>query len=308
MEAPVAGQAKVWTQLAEGKPLDGLGLATVDGRLDLRGLTAPAPAFGREYGTRVATVRESSALPVVRGVHWKAIDFSACRLGSVRFYDSHIENCRFDAGHCQDWRMWNTTISNTTFRATDLRRSALGSIDEGRWNVFKKVDFSGADLRQTVYVSAEMIECTFEDANLTKTDFQGTLFERCVFAGELKDVLFSRHAYGGEALQPNEMKHVDFGRARLRHVEFRRLDMKDVKWPEDEQHVVLDDYPRSLDRMLSMLNARSDVPSKQLAAILSLNRKWAGANQKRGILNKLDLYEYADERAVAELLALRVGP
>jgi len=290
---------EIWARLVSGKPLDGLGLSSVDGRVDLQGLVAPAPSM---LPRQMAGVKELSNIVVIRGACWTGLDFSNAQLDSIRFFNSSIEDCCFDGAHCQDWRMWGATISSTSFRGADLRRSALGGIENGRRNSFRRVDFTGADLRQTVYVSADMFECTFADTKLSNVDLQGTVFVDCVFAGELNEVIFHRQAFRGEGFPPNEMKGVDFRRARLHHVEFRGLDMADVQWPEDDEHVVVNDYKATLDRVLNLLNTRSDVASKTLAAVLSMKRKWAGRGQRQGVLNKRDLVEAAGEEAVAELV------
>ena len=45
-----------------------------------------------------------------------------------------------------------------------------------------------------------------------------------------------------------ERKAVKVG---LRDVRFDRLDLKDVQWPEDEEHVVVQDFPAALARALA---------------------------------------------------------
>lgn len=297
---------EIWNRLSQGKPLDGLVLPTFEGRIDLRGLAAPDPSLGPVRHVASASVQELSGLTVLRGVHWKGIDASGCRLNSLRFFDSIIEDCVFDEGSCQDWRMWGTRVSDTGFRGTDLRGSALGGVDNGKRNSFRRVDFTRADLRKSAHVSAEMIGCDFADTKLAKVDFQGTVFENCRFAGKLREVSFYRHAFRGEGFPPNEMRGVDFREAKFHYVEFRGLDMPDVRWPEDPDHVVLKGYVPALDRMLGYLEGRTDLPSRQAAAVLGMKRKWAGPNQVSGILNVAELSGFGSEELVSELLKLAV--
>lgn len=54
------------------------------------------------------------------------------------------------------------------------------------------------------------------------------------------------------------MKGVD-REATFRHVEFRNLDMNDVKWPESDQHIVLSNYKGCLSRMIEALRNCADV-------------------------------------------------
>jgi len=152
-----------------------------------------------------------------------------------------------------------------------------------------------------------MIECRFAETKLARVDFQGSVFVDCVFEGELNEVMFYRHAFRGESFPPNEMKGVDFRGAKFRFVEFRGLDMKDVRWPEDGDHVVVDDYKGTLDRMLSFLKSRSDTPARAIAAVLGSNRKWAGRNQTQGVISKLDLLDGGDEILARDLLRLCIG-
>jgi uncharacterized protein YjbI with pentapeptide repeats len=292
----------VWKALLSGEPLDRLGLPTVNGRIDLRGLVAQQPTVAHESTTPIADVKRLANITEVRGARWRGIDFSNSRLDSVRLIHSSIEDCCFDEAQCHDWRMWATTISNCTFRNADLRRSSFGGVDEGQRNAFRGVDFTRADLRQTGHKAAEMSGCTFVDTNLTKVDFQGTVFVNCVFAGELREVLFYRHAFEGETFPPNEMKGVDFRRARFRDVEFRGLDMDQVTWPEDANHIVVEDYKVTLNRMLDVMRDRSDKPARMLKAVLEMELKWAGPNRRRGVINKLDLLEAGDPALASELL------
>jgi len=200
--------------------------------------------------------------------------------------------------------MWGTTVADSSFHSADLREAALGGVEYGKRNIFRAVDFSRADFRQTAHGSAEMIDCIFDNAKLVKIDFQGTVFVRCRFVGELNEVLFYRHAFGGEAFPPNEMEFVDFSGARLRNVEFRGLDMASVKWPNDEEHIVIDNYRQTLDRVLGELEMRSDVPGRKLRARLAMMRKWAGPNQLKGIISKADLTNAGGDDAVREFLSL----
>jgi hypothetical protein len=80
--------------------------------------------------------------------------------------------------------------------------------------------------------------------------------------------------------------------------------MSDVIWPADEEHIIVKNYPTTLDRVLKVLKTRSDMPSKKLAALLAFDRKWAGPNQKQGVISKADLIEAGGAKAVAEFLRL----
>jgi hypothetical protein len=97
-------------------------------------------------------------------------------------------------------------------------------------------------------------------------------------------------------------KGVDLRKAKLKFVEFRGLDMAEVRWPEDEDHFVVEDYPATLDRLLATWRARSDLASRRLAASFGVVRKWVGPKQRVGVVSKADLIEVGGEEAVADFL------
>jgi uncharacterized protein YjbI with pentapeptide repeats len=294
--------ALIWARLSTGKSLADLQLPEVKGRVDLRDLSVPPRAVVREKMHRSKRVAEISGFITVRGALWKGLDFSGAQLESLRFHETSIADCRFDGARCVDWRMWRTRIADTSFCSADLRGSALGGIKSGTRNAFRGVDFTNADLRQTVHQSADMVACTFCKTNLSGVDFQGTVFVDCTFEGELSKVLFYRHAFRGEAFPPNEMKGVDLRQAKLLYVQFRGLDMDQVYWPEDGEHFLVEDYPATLDRMLAAFGARSDLGSKRVAAVLGMHRKWAGPNQRLGVVSKAELLALGGAEAVVEFL------
>ena len=55
-----------------------------------------------------------------------------------------------------------------------------------------------------------------------------------------------------------QMINVDFRRAQLHDVGFRGLSMDKVIFPEDGDHVVIDDYPAVLERMVCILLGQGD--------------------------------------------------
>lgn len=114
----------------------------------------------------------------------------------------------------------------------------------------------------------------------------------------MNDVLFYRHAFNGETLPPNEMKGVDFTRARFRGVAFRGLDLQTVKWPKNGEVIVLSDYKNTLDRALGHLANRHDPMSMSLRGVLESKKKWAGDKQTVGVISLLDLQEIGGQAAV----------
>lgn len=296
--------AEVLTRLTQGKSLVGLGLGVHDGRADLRGLQVPKAMVTRRLRTKIADVDVFSPLTKVHNARWEGLDLTGSSLQHILFSDCVVENCVFDKCQCQNWGLWGTVLTRCRFRRTDLRQACLGGLSGTRQCAYHKVDFSDADLRGIACSGAEFAECVFRNTKLTRVNFGGSSFTDCLFEGDLDEVCFNRTAFRKEWLPPNEMKRVDLRRARLRYVEFRGLDMADVLFPEDEDHVIVDDYPATLDRLIEIFEADADIRFRALAAGLTVYRKWAGKNQQRGVLNTNDFFEDPDPEAVQRVLNL----
>lgn len=234
--------------------------------------------------TRVATTE-------YRNQRLDNVDFGRQQLEHLRFFDCTLSNCSFDDANCRGLRMWGTTIRDCTFTRTDLRDSALGGVYGRKINRFEGVRFDHADMRSTAHHAAVFTECIFDQANLTKVDFQGSRFTRCAFRGVLRGILFYDHGFRTEAFEANRMENVDFSGAQLRWVEFRRLDLDSVIFPTDEDHLIIPDYPAFLDYALRELQEPRSHADKVLLVRFQLEKKWLGARRTTGVLNRLDFLE-----------------
>ena len=183
----------------------------------------------------------------IEGVTWQSIDFTDSQLPGLRFSDCQIRNCIFDRCRLDDMRVWSTDFASVSFRFTDLRGTVLGGTtdNDNRRNTFHDCDFTAADMRGSIYGAAEFLRCKFNRAKLDKVDFQSSAFVDCSFEGELRDVVFCRKGFDCERFPPNEMKRVDLRRAKLRGTTFMGLDLDEVLFPEDEDHIVVDDFPQN---------------------------------------------------------------
>lgn len=297
--------AMILHHLANGGPLDGLGIGRVDGRLDLRDLSAPRPSVVGKRDLSFAKIKELGDLIQVEGRQWMDLDLSGSSLESVRFLGGTIVNCKFDRSKCKDLRMWDTSVVDTSFVGANLRGAVLGPVAQnGKRNQFVNVDFSGADLRNTVWQSAEARSCAFRRANLKNVKFNGTVFVDCRFEGRLEDVQFARHAFGYEALPPNDMCGVDFSSAEFHFVDFRRLDMGSVAWPSRDDHYLIEDYRTTLSKMIEVLRGRGDTVSARLRSMLEMLLKWAGEAQVKGVVSTEDLIASGGAEAVTVFTTL----
>ncbi len=302
-------RSEIWTLLSEGKQLPpALGLHEKDGRLDLSACSVPAavPSGKLTYGAWDFAVM--GGVTTLKDVRLNALDFSGACLDNLFISDVEMTNCVFDNCSCRNWRVRGTSINNSSFRGTDLRDSSLGGVSDGRANTFVGVDFLSADLRGSFHSCAEYRDCRFKNTRLKKVGFQGSRFVDCTFEGELREVCFNRADTQYNSFPPNYMIRVDFSRAKLRLVEFRELELNDVALPADEDHIILDEYRPTLERLIKVFTAdESDLPARQIAAGFRHKLRWAGAKQKRGVLNKLDIQEVGGEDLVRRVeQALRV--
>jgi fluoroquinolone resistance protein len=294
---------EIWNRLLQGKSLDGLSLETKDGRINLRGLALPDPSVIRKYQMANSTVWEIEPAAVFRRVKWQDLDFSSSKLNGIRLFDCEIRNCLFEKSQLKDLRVWSTVVTESSFIGADLRKAALGGVQDGKRNTYLNVDFSEADLRETAYRAASFERCVFRNTKLVNVDFQTSTFTDCVFEGELRDVLFYRRGFNGEAFPPNEMVNVDFSRAILRDVGFRGLSLDRVRLPEDSEHILIKNFVSALDKAIDALKGQEDGTARKLVAFLEICRKWAPPNQVQGIINIQDLTEVAGEVGVRNLIA-----
>lgn len=186
---------EIFARLLSGSRLDDLKLSEYNGRLDLRGITAPLPERLKTFEKRGWVVAQLSGLLTFEGVKLTDLDFSGARLESFRFFNSMVNNCRFDSVQCRDWRLWAVDVTDTSFVGADLRNAVLGARHEGRGNLYRRVNFSGANLRSIICPAATFEDSDFGDAQITKVDFQSTGFIRCRFAGLLREVMFYDHGF-----------------------------------------------------------------------------------------------------------------
>ncbi|SPE28519.1 hypothetical protein SBA2_40071 [Acidobacteriia bacterium SbA2] len=294
----IAKRAEAWRRLQTGESLTDLSLPKKNGRIDLSGLVLPKPKALERWHTPLGNLEKFEPNASFHRSNWRDIDFSESKLHSICFEESEISNCCFDRCELRNLRFWATTIQDCSFRGADLRESGLGlaTIEgplSGMRNKFVNVDFAKADLRNTVYVAAAFERCSFRFAKLINILFGTSTFKDCSFEGELREVRFWRsdlsvRGFPTDAFPPNEMINVDFSHATLRDVEFRGLTLDRVQLPCDSDHIVIDDFPDVLDKLIGVLKQQGDQVANLLIVYLSAYRKWTVPGA-RGVLNRQGL-------------------
>lgn len=285
----IARARAVFEALTSRTPLSTLNLGRIDGRIDLRGIDLRgSAATGIDAKAAGLQARAAETLEF-REVELRSTDFSSAVLVGWRITDGVIEDARFDGTDLRDFRAWGLVVTDSTFRTADLRGAVIGAVNGRRHSSYRRVDFSGADLRGIVSPGADFEDCNFSGAHLDGTDFQSSSFVRCRFAGRLADVIFWDHGFRTGKAAPNQMEDVDFDKATLHHVEFRRLNLDRVRFPASPDHVVIRAYRATLDRAIVELAGLDTPAGRRARALLEHRRRWAGPHQEVGVFNMTDL-------------------
>jgi uncharacterized protein YjbI with pentapeptide repeats len=297
-------QQEVWRRLVTGESLAGLGLGTVEGRIDLRGLQAPEPKVVQSWTFGTMDVARQTGIVVIKGARWEGLDLSGASLPELRFHDTSIENCRFDKAKCTSWRIWATTFHACSFLGANLSSSALGGVLDDRRSAFRQVTFDKANLRGTSHLNADIVDCSFRNAKLKGVEFNGSLMERVVFEGPLADVVFRCRAARIESSTENKMIDVDFRKATFEYVEFIGLEMDRVHWPEAEDHSIVTSYQDFLDLMISTWGSRKDNAALGLSGMAMRLKKRCSPAQKVGVFSRAEVVDAAGEQGFQEFLRL----
>jgi Pentapeptide repeats (8 copies) len=296
--------ARVVDRLVAGEPLTDLPLDRHDGLVDLRGLAIPDPRVLGEAvvagdGARTG-LRWLGGLIELRGATLRDLDLSGARLEHLRFHDTVLRNCRFDRAVCRDWRAWDFTVEDCTFRSANLRGAALGT-RSANGNHYRRVDFGGADLRDVVCQRATFEDCDLSGARVDKVEFGGCTFTRCRFAGLLDEVIFSGHELGAEASAPaGRLIDVDLSGAVLRYVEFRDVPLEGVVPPvEQGDQVVVTHLPCVVRRALARLEEHGEARTRRLVARLQAGARRLDERQQLGVWHTDELGEDDEQRRFA---------
>jgi uncharacterized protein YjbI with pentapeptide repeats len=285
---------EVLARLVAGRPLDGLGLGEVGGRVDLRGLPAPAPRRLARFEAAGWFVEHLGDLVELQGVRLRGLDLSGAFLDSFRFTGCVIEDCVLDKARCHDWRAWDSHVEHTSFRGASLRGSVLGAWSLGKGNHFTNVDFTQADFRNSTPFTAVYVGCDFSGTKLDKTEFQRCGLARCRFAGVMNEVIFEGRVFSAENEDdPNFVEDVDMSGAVLRLVEFRGFNLEAVRLPDDPGLRVIKNYPCVLKAAVAALQDREDETARVLRAILTKPKRDLG--HPLGLFNRDDFVVHGGE-------------
>ncbi|SNS99795.1 Pentapeptide repeat-containing protein [Asanoa hainanensis] len=267
----VARARDVLERLAKGTALDGLGLATVDGLVDLRGL----PAGGLDaHGGEVVGADLSHA--------W----FAHAHLTGVRW-----RRCRFDRANLSAAVLVGGGLTECTMRRADLREAVVAG---GIWS---SVHLAGITSNHLSADHTTFTGTTFPA--LRHVEFTACAFVDCRFTGRLAEVRF----LGRGQPAPMLLRDVTFASSDFRYAEFDGMDFDNVEFPDDGALIVV---PRSFKAVaeragMISLRRRDDV-GKQLRRFLSEHSLRPGLSATAGwAVSRRDLAPDVAELAASTL-------
>lgn len=258
---------EVLIRLTRGDDLAGLGLAQHEGRVDLRHLQAPTPEVLRRFGVDGWDIEELGNCVEFNDCQLMDFDLTGARLTNFRFRNTRVTNCRFESADCRDWRIWNTSLRHCSFSHANMRETALGTLKEGKGNIWYDIDFVGADLRRSHALGAVFEVCDFSNAKFDATELQLCTLVDCVFAGEMDEVVFDSRPIKSSA-RSEPMHNVDFTRARFNYVEFLGGDLSGIALPDDPDLRLVRHFPCIARAIVQMLANDDRAEAKSLVEYL----------------------------------------
>jgi len=287
--------------LATGGSLAALGLSTIGGRIDLRGIMVESTS--KSIPTTSVAASALGDLVELRSVALRSVDLSYASLRNLRLYDVTMDDVVLEGADCRGLRAWGLDVQRSSLHRCNLAGAVLGAFGDGYRSSYSEVDFSEADMRRIVSTAAAYTDCDFSNARLDGIDFQSSKFVRCRFAGELRDVIFWDHGFRTGKAEPNRMEDVDFSDATLCFVDFRRLDLDRVILPRSPGHLIVHSYPSTLECALAKLSEVEIAGGRRARALVEHCLKWCGPNQDAGVFYLPELaVEGIDVAAFSEIV------
>ena len=290
--------AAAMAALLAGRQPAEVGFDPVDGRVDLRGLVIREPAELRRWSTMgmglVALERVSDSINLSISALAR-VDFGDGFIPHLHFRSAGLTDCRFNAARLPDMRTRDSTFNRCSFLGADLAGAALGPGTR-----FESCDFRGARLRAVQADSAAFIGCDFAEAELLEDDFNHCQFQGCHFAGLIKEVRFRAESWHVDGVtrrlkppDPDGVKNCDFSKARLRSVSFEHLNLKDVRFPDDDEHLALADLRCVLLRLQGQLARDDSRAARQLSLRVEQQLSALPRSRSHGYLSLADMTESA---------------
>lgn len=263
-----------------------------EGRVDLRGFAIAAPSRSTTAIVNGGRVVSLDGILEVRGGNWSSLDLSHATLPSLRFFSAEIRDCRFDKANCQDWRLWDSTVADSSFAGADLRHGALLTWWNDRGNAWQRVVFDKADMRDCALRGGLLDGCSFVDTKIGGNSFGQVAIRRCRFTGKMKDVTFD-----GRRVEdwppPAPMVEVDFADAVFDDVWFNGSHLENVTLPEGA--FVVPNFPEVAARVSESLEGNESTEARVLRRELEATLRSPGDLDSVGVINRDDYIRFSGE-------------
>lgn len=293
--------AELLRKISSTDARDGLGIGTIDGRLDLRASrleevhVADPPREWTVGGVRALETRNVR----LEGLRLADLDLRDSDLQGVTIDNSTITNCLFDGAKLTNSSWRRVTVTDSSFDRADLREVGLGL--NARDSRFERLTFRKAKLGRSS-LSATFVDCDFSRAILVRSEFRDAFLVRCRFAGPLREVAF--HAKRRNVVAWKEtLEDVDFREAEFHFVEFHHLNLDNVHLPNNDHHVVIRAPRCTLDRAIAALKETVNKDEQGYRIILESHRNVLGPKQEVDIFGVLD-FQGDDPSAPEGVIAL----
>ncbi|MFI5889956.1 pentapeptide repeat-containing protein [Actinoplanes sp. NPDC051513] len=244
--------AKVLRRLRWGRSLEGLGLPTVGGRLDLRGFALPEPDFTPVRAAGMTVEVASGKLPEFRKLRLRGVDLTGSRLRHLRLTDARLEDCLLREADLTDLRAWRCWFDNCDLAGADITDAVLSARHRGAGTTWRNCSFESPALDGISAEGAEFQGCAFERVAMTSVVFDGCGFTDCRVTGSLVNVTFSG-SNPPRGAKPATMTNFDLRDCRLTDVDFMGLRLAGVLLPPQESVVVLPHAGKLLDAIRSAI-------------------------------------------------------
>ncbi|MFI7399867.1 pentapeptide repeat-containing protein [Streptomyces sp. NPDC049541] len=292
--------AQVLDRLKAGRPLTDLPVPRDgEGRADLRGFVFPPPRAVGRLGGRWGRGKLIEGTTELKKVTLRGLDLSGASGPSLRLHGCELVDCVLDRADLPDLRLWDTTVTDCSFAGAKLKDAAVGTWDRGRRNTWRRVSFTGADLRGAVAVGAVFEECDFGRARLDGLHFEQCALDDCTFAGRMREVVFDGRALPDRPA-PQPLRRADFSGAEFRDVEFWDCRVADVTLPGTPGLGFVPEYRATARRALEVLADDPSREARMLVGELTEALRGPGDDSAVGLFNRQD-YVDAGGEALAEL-------
>ena len=234
--------AKVLRRLSGRRSLDGLGLPTVDGRLDLRGFTLAEPGFTPVQAAGLTAGVPDSPLPELRRSRLRGVDLSEARLRHLKLVDAHFEDCLLRGADLTNLGTWRGEFDRCDLSGADLTDAVLSARHRGTGTTWRDCTFDDLTMNGVVVDGATFERCTFDRVRIAGMVFERCAFTACRISGEIENVTFT-------GAGPSAMIDLDLRGCRLTDVSFTGLRLSGVRLPARDSLTIVPDATGILGRL-----------------------------------------------------------